>query len=557
MTLAWLAGLRARIFVAGVAGLLCAGTARAAVQVRSELPKTLQGRNGGEVRALVIGIDAYRHVRPLKGAAADARDIGGALRKMGVKDSTLLVDAEVDRASVMREMERLIARTRSGDLVILSIAGHGTQEPEKVKGSQPDGMDNVFLLPGFELTPAGSQQRVIGREFNTIIKRLEAKGGDVLFVADTCHGGGMAREIDPRADEMSFRQVPRYVLAEDELKPISTPQDAFLTELDFERTAFLAAVDRKTKSPEVRIPGVEGFRGALSYAVARAIEGRADTDGDDQVTLKELFGNVRQVVYQLSDQRQSPVVVTSPGRKIDTEVAFRSVTLLSEAPDSTPKPKPEPAKPANAEPVAAVRIAALRNDRKTLTDVAKLEAPFEVVAPDQEPDLIWDPNTGDAIAGGDVIAYGIQKGELPSVIDRAAAVRGFKRLAAKSPQAVRVAPDDKLHRSESRVEVEITGVSGRALILFNVAGDGTVQTLYPLGADPPLLAGDHKLRLRVREPFGSDRVVAVTAAARMPDLEQALRQMNQRRTAMQTLKAVERYLPADARVGTVGLFTAP
>ena len=35
----------------------------------------LQNPDGGAVRALVIGIDAYQHVRQLRGAVADARDI--------------------------------------------------------------------------------------------------------------------------------------------------------------------------------------------------------------------------------------------------------------------------------------------------------------------------------------------------------------------------------------------------------------------------------------------------------------------------------------------------
>src|SRR5215468_6705982 len=102
-----------------------------------------------------------------------------------------------------------------------------------------------------------------------------------------------AREVDPRAAELSFRQVPSYRLSVDLLKPIATTSDEMLTELDFERTAFIAAVDRKTKSPEVKIPGVSGLRGALSYAVARAIEGGADADGDGKTTLNELFTNVR------------------------------------------------------------------------------------------------------------------------------------------------------------------------------------------------------------------------------------------------------------------------
>ena len=100
--------------------------------------------------------------------------------------------------------------------------------------------------------------------------------------------------------------------------------------------------------------------------------------------------------------------------------------------------------------------------------------------------------------------------------------------------------------------------AGRSLILFNIAGDGTVQALYPIGSDAPIVTTtEHSLPIRVREPFGADQVVAITSDQRMTTLEQALKQLNQRRTAVQMLKAVERYAPATARVGTVGLFTAP
>src|SRR5215468_9505064 len=227
---------------------------------------TIHPPQGGEVRALVIGIDAYQFVPQLRGAVADARDIEQTLRSQGVRDITTLYDAAADRTTVMRTLDQLVQRSKSGDLVVLSIAGHGVQEPEHIKGSQPDGFDNVFVLAGFNpKTGAGTQQRIIGTEFNHVIKQFEAKGANVLFVADACYGGGLAREIDPRADEMSYRQAPRYALTVDNLKPISTASDAFLSDIDFERTSFLAAVDRNTKAPEVRIPGVPGFRGALSY----------------------------------------------------------------------------------------------------------------------------------------------------------------------------------------------------------------------------------------------------------------------------------------------------
>jgi hypothetical protein len=538
--------------IAALLGLLAvSGTAALAEPMRS-----LRVPDNGEVRALIIGIDAYRNVRPLKGAVADARDIESALRKMGTKDITMLVDAQADRDSILREIGKLVERTRRNDLIVLTIAGHGAQEPERIKGSEPDGMENVFLLPGFEATAAGSQQRILGEEFNHLIKQFEARGASVLFVADTCHGGGMVREIDPRAEEMSFRQVPRYTLTVDELKPISTTADALATELDFDNTAFLAAVDRKTKAPEVRIPGIPGLRGALSYAVARAVEGNADMNEDGRVTLKELFTNVRQVVYQLSDQRQNIVTLNSPKRDLDRDVIFltRAVTLLDK-----PEAEPSPALPSAPMAIAArpIRLAALDGNASHFDGLVPRESRFSVVPPVDGPDLIWDPASHDVLAWGDVVAYRVEKNDLPSVIDRAAAVRTLKQLATKSPQPVRLIPDDDLHRDQT-VEVEIPDAAGRALILFNISSDGTVQLLYPLPTDPPVQdRPQYRFPIRVQKPFGAEQVIAVTSKQRMTALEQALRQLDRRRAPTQVIDLVQRYAPPDARIGSTSVFTAP
>src|SRR6266567_3959615 len=432
----------------------------------------LSNPDGGEVRALVIGIDDYQHVRKLKGATADAHDIDSSLKTMGVRDVTALINDQAERSNVLREISALVERTRNNDIVFLSIAGHGAQEPERIKGSQPDGMEDVFLLPGFEATPTGSQQRILGSEFNHFIKQFELRGAKVIFVADTCHGGGMVRDIDPRAAEMSFRQISGYNLLVDELKPVSDQGDP-RSELDLDHTAFLAAVDRNTKAPEVRVPGIDGLRGALSYAVARAIEGNADADHDGKVTLKELFANIRQVVYQLSDQRQNVVTMTSPNRSPDTDVAFgltRGVTLIQgpiegrqppapplaslppasasvatggSAPALLPGPKPQIVERANA----PIRLAALDGKTNYFPSLTSRDSTFQAVQPTDNPDLIWDPGSHDVIAWGDVIAYGIDPADLPTVIDRTAAIRTLKGKATRSPQVMRVSPDDRLHRN--------------------------------------------------------------------------------------------------------------
>jgi hypothetical protein len=544
----------------------------------------LSNPDGGEVRALVIGIDDYQHVRKLKGATADAHDIDSTLRTMGVRDVTALINDHADRSNVLREISALAERTKTNDIVFLSIAGHGAQEPERIKGSQPDGMEDVFLLPGFEATPTGSQQRILGSEFNHFIKQFELRGAKVIFVADTCHGGGMARDIDPRAAEMSFRQIPSYTLLVDELKPVSD-QDDPRTELDLDHTAFLAAVDRNTKAPEVRIPGIDGLRGALSYAVARAIEGNADADHDDKVTLKEFFGNIRQVVYQLSDQRQNVVTMTSPNRSPDIDVAFgltRGVTLI-QGPIEGPQPAapqlsaslpPAPASLAagGIAPIplpgpnpqfvggmsAPIRLAALDGKTNYFPSPKSRDSTFQAVQPTDNPDLIWDPVSHDVIAWGDVVAYGVDLADLPTVIDRTMAIRALKGIATQSPQVMRVSPDDRLRHNDQTVNIDLSEVGGRAVVLFNVSGDGTIQMLYPIGSDAsPVRLANLRLPLRVREPFGAEQIVAVTSQQRMVDFEKALQQLHRRRASGQVIKSLERYMPADARVGSVGFFTVP
>jgi Caspase domain len=563
------------IFIIGliaVSGVrLCGAQAAEAFQIVNP--------DGGEVRALVVGIDDYQHVRKLKGATADARDIESTLKTMGVRDITTLINDQADRSNVLREISGLVERTKTNDLIFLSIAGHGTQEPERTKGSQPDGMEDVFLLAGFEPTAAGSQQRILGSEFNHFIKQFELRGAKIIYIADTCHGGGMAREIDPRAGEMSFRQIPSYTLLVDTLQPVSNANDP-RSELDLDHTAFLAAVDRSTKAPEVRIPGIDGLRGALSYAVARAIEGNADADHDGKVTLKELFANVRQVVYQLSDQRQNVVTMTSPNLSPDTNIAFgltRGVALIQgpieggqlSAPGSTTPPvgatggsaptlASQSSAPDSGRIDAPIRVAALDGKISYFPNPMSRDGAFQAVQPTDNPDLIWDPVSHDVISWGDVVAYGVDIADLPTVIDRTAAIRALKRIATQSPQVMRISPDDRQHHNDQSVEIDLSDAAGRALVVFNVSGDGTIQMLYPIGSDPsPIQSASLRLPLRVREPFGADQVVAITSRQRMVELEKVLLQVNRRRASAQVIKSLQRYMPPDARIGSIGFFTVP
>jgi hypothetical protein len=183
---------------------------------------------------------------------------------------------------------------------------------------------------------------------------------------------------------------------------------------------------------------------------------------------------------------------------------------------------------------------------------------FQAVRPTDNPDLIWDPASHDVIAWGDVIAYGVGLADLSSVIDRTAAIRALKSMSTQSPQAMRVSPDDRLHRDRQTVDIDLSEVGGRAVVLFNVSSDGTVQMLYPKGLDAPSVqTGNLRIPLRVREPFGAEQVVAVTSQQRMIDLERILQQSNGRRAPGLVTRNFAQYLPPDARIGSISFFTVP
>ena len=101
-------------------------------------------------------------------------------------------------------------------------------------------------------------------------------------------------------------------------------------------------------------------------------------------------------------------------------------------------------------------------------------------------------------------------------------------------------------------------MTDRSMVMFDIAGDGTVQALYPFGSDPAIIRSTrYSFPVKVREPYGADQVIVVTSQHPLTALKDAVRQLDQRRSAVEVLDMVQRLSPADARIGTTGLFTAP
>ena len=165
----------------------------------------------------MIGIDEYVELTDLRGAVNDARDLAETLSGTGVQDLVVLEDEAATRARIAREWADLVQRSEPGDTLVLTYAGHGGQEPERVSGTERDGRDEVLLLGGFRSTGPGTRERIFDDELNQWFVEVGERGLKVVFVADSCHSGTLTRSIDPRAPRPSVRNAA-YLITDDMLE---------------------------------------------------------------------------------------------------------------------------------------------------------------------------------------------------------------------------------------------------------------------------------------------------------------------------------------------------
>lgn len=263
-----------------------------------------------ELRGLVVGINDYVQLESLDGAVNDARDVAGALRRAGASDVKLLLDREATRDAVMQAWNETVARSTPGDILVFHYAGHGGQSPERIKGSERTGMDSELLLAAFTAEAPGNYERIVDDEIHVMLKRATDAGLAVLLATDACHSGTMTRGFDTRLSRPKVRAALHAPITDDRL-PAPDPQAASMTLDDLPNVVSLGAVQDDELAPEVIIDGQP--RGALSWSLARGLEGGADLDKDGAISEKELQVFVWESVRVVMEGQQHPSILRTRG----------------------------------------------------------------------------------------------------------------------------------------------------------------------------------------------------------------------------------------------------
>lgn len=570
---------------AAIGCLLLAGRGLLAQTIPADAPAAASLKIGvpttGRVFALVVGINDYKRIPKLHGAVADARDIAGVLQRGGITNIVTLIDQDATRAAFTAAINRFIAEATAGDLFILSFAGHGSQQPSAHPTARNDGVDEVFMLTNFEPEGINTAERILDKEIYAWLSAFEKKGASVLFVADSCHSGGMTKGVDPRSS-VTYRSVRlvnspeeaattpgSYYLRGDRLPDMvnkSVKEDMAAEEL--RHLTFVAAVDKWSRSPEVPAPEQSTPRGAVSYAFARALENGADRNRDGRTTRRELIEHMRDVTANLTERRQQPVF--APLDRLD-EVVFTTrqastglATAETQVPAGTTSKGIMVLSHKPAAPVA-LRLGVINGPLPDKASMGLKGRPVELVAGRTGAlDAIWDAATGDVIdALGDVIARQITVAQLGGVLARVDAVRRLALIANQTPTRLLLTPDQPRFRAKDQASLRLKMDGGRYVLIANIAGDGRIQRVYPLQGDQPLLLPPQSgitnpvADILIEPPFGSDAMVAVASRRHLSELEQLVIRLQDQPGAKEFVDLLEGLPPGMADISFVSFFSSP
>src|SRR5216683_129491 len=258
-------------------------TTRALTVTRTQDTRLL---DPGKIWAAVIGISQYKTVNSLQYADQDALSFSDyLLNQLGVpKDNVfLLTNQQATLVNVRRTLGTELKRKASPrDTVLMYFAGHGAPETDATSPDN-DGLEKYLVV--YDSDPDDLYTTGLPmREVEIIFERLAAER--VVFIADTCFSGATTGR--------TFSTGGRRAVV----------SEAFLTRLSHVKGRVVLAASRAN---EVSAERPDMQHGVFTYYLLEGLRGKADLDGDNMITIDELYNYVSQKVPAATAQNQHPV----------------------------------------------------------------------------------------------------------------------------------------------------------------------------------------------------------------------------------------------------------
>ncbi|MEL6356904.1 MAG: caspase family protein [Bacteroidota bacterium] len=228
-----------------------------------------------KVWAVIVGAERYLHMPSLKYTKSDAFYLyahlrspqGGALPANQIR---LLVDEDATHRNIVMAMRDIYLRADENDVVLFYFSGHGLQ--------------GAFLPIDYD----GFENRLAHHEIKDAL--LATRARHKLVIADACHSGSLSSNVDPNYNSRGLEdKLERYYTALNEAQG---------------GTALLLS----SKGVEYSLEDGGLRSGVFSHFLIRGLEGEADEDRDDLVSIQELFRYVHREVRTYTGNVQTPTL---------------------------------------------------------------------------------------------------------------------------------------------------------------------------------------------------------------------------------------------------------
>jgi len=248
-----------------------------------DVAKNARLQKDSRVFAVCIGVSKYPgENRSLRFAHSDAASFFSALQqvygeKMVSDSSFLLLNDHATQARVFQLMDRLKNEIRKGDRLYFYFAGHGDVEGSLI--NKP----TFFLLPGGSELSYSSGGHIPFDLLRNYMNTFMFKGAQVYMVVDACHSGNLA------GGDEGLQQISNN-----------------LKNIDRGESVKILACGPNEKSKEGDEFG--GGFGAFTWYLLRGMEGRADYDRNNEISVAEIGRFLSDSVSRASYQKQNPLV---------------------------------------------------------------------------------------------------------------------------------------------------------------------------------------------------------------------------------------------------------
>ncbi|PYR58696.1 MAG: hypothetical protein DMF85_09925 [Acidobacteria bacterium] len=279
---------------APLGAILVIGLSAALAPGQTQQPRgvTLADAVPGRRTALVIGNNGYPAM-PLKNAVNDARAMAAALQKYGF---AVDLATDVTFKELNKRIDRFIGQLPGGDVAMVYYAGHGVQiENEN------------YLVPVDFNAQDEADAKYEAYSASRVVDRLAGSGARLsIVVLDACRNNPFR----------SSRSGTRG------LAPMETGEGTLV--------AFATAPNRTADDN----PG--GVNGLFTTYLLDAMD-------DASLSVEQVFSRARQRVYEASNRKQVPWLVSS----VIGEFHFRGAAAANDAPKPAPAPPAPSAAPRN------------------------------------------------------------------------------------------------------------------------------------------------------------------------------------------------------------------